>query len=239
MPSLNIVAVYLAAGASKRMGSNKLLLPLGNGCLGSKALQTAVCSKVNHTIVVTKKGDHLEWIDPILFSEAYQQKWSHTSCSSALKGQSASLKCGLKKAKKLSADAIIVLLADQPLVSDVLIDTFVSLFEKHSSVPFISSFYQGIARAPVLFSKQMFSSLDKLQGDQGARKIIRQNGTENGMFYECTDASLFIDVDTKQAYERVKKIYKEKRGEKSGDHWEKRYSKRCVGKSDGYSSIYK
>lgn len=69
MSGLNIVAVYLAAGASKRMGSNKLLLPLGNGCLGSKALRTAVCSKVNHTIVVTKKGDSLEWIDPILFQK--------------------------------------------------------------------------------------------------------------------------------------------------------------------------
>lgn len=56
----------------------------------------------------------------------------------------------------------------------------------------------------------MFSSLDKLQGDQGARKIIRQNGPGNGMSYECTDASLFMDVDTKQAYERIKKIYKEK-----------------------------
>ncbi|MGG4385615.1 NTP transferase domain-containing protein [Priestia megaterium] len=211
MSGLNIVAVYLAAGASKRMGSNKLLLPLGNGCLGSKALQTAVSSKVNHTIVVTKKGDYLEWIDPILFSEAYQQKWSHTSCSSTLKGQSASLKCGLKKAKELNADAIIVLLADQPFISITLIDTFVSLFENHSSVPFISSFYQGIARAPVLFSKQMYSRLDKLQGDQGARKIIRQNENENGMFYECNDASLFMDIDTKQAYERIKKIYKEKR----------------------------
>jgi molybdenum cofactor cytidylyltransferase len=210
MPVLNVVAVYLAAGSSKRMGSNKLLLPLGNECLGSKALQAAVCSKVNHTIVVTKKGDNLEWIEPILFSEAYQQKWSHISCSSALKGQSASLKCGLQKAKELSADAVIVLLADQPLISIVLINTFVSLFENHSSVPFISSFYQGIAGAPVLFSKQMFPSLDKLQGDQGARKIIRQNGTENGIFYECTDASLFMDVDTKQAYERIKKIYKEK-----------------------------
>lgn len=118
----------------------------------------------------------------------------------------------IKKAKELGADAIIVLLADQPLVSIMLINTFISLFENHSSVPFISSFYQGIARAPVLFSKQMFSSLDKLQGDQGARKIIRQSGLENGMFYECADASLFMDVDTKQAYERIKKIYKEKRG---------------------------
>lgn len=103
-----------------------------------------------------------------------------------------------------------MLLADQPLISIVLIDTFVSLFENHSSAPYISSFYQGIARAPVLFSKQMFSSLDKLQGDQGARKIIRQNGPGNGMFYECTDASFFMDVDTKQAYELIKKIYKEK-----------------------------
>ncbi len=67
MPVLNVVAVYLAAGSSKRMGSNKLLLPFRNGCLGSKALQAAVCSKVNHTIVVTKKGDNLEWIEPILF----------------------------------------------------------------------------------------------------------------------------------------------------------------------------
>ncbi|MEK1832261.1 hypothetical protein AAAC51_35340 [Priestia megaterium] len=51
------------------MGRNKLLLPLGNGCLGSKALRKAISSKVNHTIVVTKKGDHLEWIDPILFQK--------------------------------------------------------------------------------------------------------------------------------------------------------------------------
>ncbi|MEK1832262.1 hypothetical protein AAAC51_35345 [Priestia megaterium] len=53
--------------------------------------------------------------------------------------------------------------------------------------------------------------MDKLQGDQGARKIIRQSGPENGIFYEWTDACLFMDVDTKQGYERIKKIYKEKR----------------------------
>jgi len=69
MSGLNIVAVYLAAGASKRMGRNKLLLPLGNGCLGSKALRKAVSSKVNHTIVVTKKGDILSGLTLFFFQK--------------------------------------------------------------------------------------------------------------------------------------------------------------------------
>ena len=39
---MKIAGVYLAAGSSSRMGSNKLQLPVGTKTLGSLAVQTAL-----------------------------------------------------------------------------------------------------------------------------------------------------------------------------------------------------
>ena len=64
---MKVIGIYLAAGDSRRMGTNKLLLDIGGIPLGSLALQAALESKVHQVLVITKRDDRLTWIVPHLF----------------------------------------------------------------------------------------------------------------------------------------------------------------------------
>ena len=52
---MKITGVYLAAGSSSRMGSNKLALPVGTKTLGSLAVQTALKTPLDQIYIITKE----------------------------------------------------------------------------------------------------------------------------------------------------------------------------------------
>ena len=51
---MKIAGIYLAAGNSSRMGSNKLALPVGTMTVGSLALETALKSSLDKVYIITK-----------------------------------------------------------------------------------------------------------------------------------------------------------------------------------------
>ena len=57
MSNLQIIGILLTAGSSRRMGINKLSLPLGSSNIGSLCLTAAVQSMLDHVLVVKKEGD--------------------------------------------------------------------------------------------------------------------------------------------------------------------------------------
>lgn len=63
MRSPYLIGVFLAAGKSRRMGQNKLALPLKGENIGSLSLKTALSSRLDHVLVV-ERTEHasLEWI---------------------------------------------------------------------------------------------------------------------------------------------------------------------------------
>ncbi|WP_053362856.1 nucleotidyltransferase family protein [Bacillus sp. FJAT-27251] len=195
-----IAGVYLAAGSSKRMGRNKLALPLGNGILGSAALHAAVHSNLDHIIVVTKSDGIPTWIHEQLKTE-YREKWSCVFCADAEQGQSHSLKSGVKKALEMDCSAILVLLADQPYVTAEMINRVLGEYKKKQHVSFVSSCFEGVSRPPVLFSRAMFPHLLGLEGDEGARKLIKD---KKGILIDFYNESYFIDIDTAEDYSTLK-----------------------------------
>src|ERR1700730_6209252 len=118
-----IAGIYLAAGKSSRMGSNKLNLPLVDMPLGSFALRSALYSSLDQIFVVTREEDSLEWISPFLISN---EKLLSVRCMNASQGQAESLKTGIKAALEMDVDAVIIFLADQPLLSIQMIETIVN-----------------------------------------------------------------------------------------------------------------
>lgn len=205
-----VVGIYLAAGKSERMGSNKLSLPLGADSLGSKALKTALHSKLDHIIVVTTEDDLLKWIPPSFFLAPYGQRWSHLPCAESRQGQASSLICGIKKAIHLQADGAMIILADQPFLSRDIINDILFLFRKEESYDFVAASCNGIPRPPILFSERRFGQLMKQQGDEGARKWLRKNGRHHGLMKEYADYKSFIDIDTREEYLLVKMLHDEK-----------------------------
>ncbi|MCP3028434.1 NTP transferase domain-containing protein [Halobacillus sp. A5] len=198
----NIVGVMLAAGESSRMGRNKLALPFNSTTIGCSSLRTALDSELDHVIVVTRKEDDLVWIDRslLLLSPA----WSRIKCDHAQKGQASSLKCGIKAAEDRNADAVVVLLADQPLLHSKMINKLISRFTKTPKSNYVASRYDDRMQPPILFSSAFFSTLLQTTGDQGARTILRKSSPDLGAVVDFEEGRSFQDIDTEDDYKWLK-----------------------------------
>lgn len=201
MKKEGIIAIYLAAGKSSRMGVNKLSLPLSTYTIGSSALQTALLSSLDHILVVTKEQDSLKWMDPSFFHSPYLSQWTHVVCDDAEKGQAHSLQRGFQAAMSANPRGIMVLLADQPYLSEVTIEKVKKIYV-HSSTPidFVAARFEGIPRPPVIFSPRVIPNLMKLKGDIGARKLLQEL---DGRYVEFSNVRDFFDIDTKGDYQIV------------------------------------
>lgn len=207
MDNAGIIAVYLAAGKSSRMGVNKLALPLGEKTIGNRALEKAIESEIDYTIVVTRAEDTLQWIDSTLFQPPLRTRWKSVACRDADKGQAHSLQSGLRAAMDMKPKGIMILLADQPLLSSIIINDLVIRYRKMhleiNNLPFIGASCQGIQRPPIIFSPKVVPDLLKLEGDEGARQLIKKKKLA-GILVDYKNVWDFFDVDTKEEYELLK-----------------------------------
>jgi molybdenum cofactor cytidylyltransferase len=198
-----VIGICLAAGRSSRMGCDKLALPLGGMALGSHALYSAIRSALQKTIVISREDSVApSWIDPKLRQWPWNQRWQAVYCPSADQGQARSLQCGLTAALCTSpdADAVMVLLSDQPFVKTSMI---AQLLEHYSDTdaPFVAARRSGDAfpRPPIVIGRSLFPDLFELKGDEGARRLLRDPSIP-GQFVDFDDPSLFYDVDTKEQF---------------------------------------
>lgn len=195
-----VVGIYLAAGQSVRMSSNKLRLPLGTMNVGSYALTAALSSGLDHVLVVSNDASAL-WMDRTLHQDRLQRKWSVIHCPEAHLGQAYSLRCGVQAALAMEAAAAMILLADQPLVTKEMINELLDNFQNVANIGFVASRYEGLARPPVIFARRIFPKLLQLQKDQGARLLIRQE--TSGICIDFRNPDLFMDVDTAEDYDKL------------------------------------
>lgn len=196
-----IIGIYLAAGRSSRMGKNKLDLPLLDDCLGGIALKTIMQTDLDFTIVITSTSEVPSWITPPLL---LNKKWCSFLCTEAEKGQAYSLRCGVMKAMSMEADAVIVFLADQPLISRQIIHQLIHTYTSNRDLEVVASSFNGISRPPILFSHQVFPKLLELEGDIGARQLLKKS--KRKVCIEFNDEVPFMDVDNEEDYSLIRKL---------------------------------
>jgi molybdenum cofactor cytidylyltransferase len=197
---MKVVGIYLAAGDSSRMGTNKLLLNMNGTPLGSLALQAVLESAIHHVLVITRKENEFSWIAPHFFTSKYRQKWTSVQLKKSHQGQAYSIKCGLTKAIDLHADAVLIQLADQPFMNTRIINLLIEAFRKDPLQSFFACQYQGILRPPVLFTKRFFPKLMSLQGDKGAGNLLNGEFKDRGKVFGFDHEDYFLDVDTMDDY---------------------------------------
>ena len=190
-------AIMLAAGRSTRMGGpNKLLASIAGKPLVRIAVEQALASRAEPVIVVT--GHERGGVEAAL-SDLNVQLVHNPDYA---QGLSTSLKAGLG-ALPDKVDSAIVCLGDMPQVTTALIDRLIATFDPKGNALVVVPTIGGKRGNPVLWSRQFFPELMRLDGDVGARHLIGANADVVAEV-SVEDTGVLIDVDTPEALVAVR-----------------------------------
>ena len=180
----NITGILLAAGSSRRFGSNKLLHQLTSGDAMAVSSARNLPGLLDEVIVVVRPED-----------EELKQALSLPSIQlvdnpHADKGMSTSIAAGIQAAT--NADGWIIALADMPWIKPETIQLLVEGLRDGASI--VVPEYEGQRGNPVGFSSKWKDALCALSGDKGARDLIRAHNNEV-THIRVNDEGVLRDVD--------------------------------------------
>ena len=194
----NIAVIILAAGASSRMGIPKQVLKWKNTTLLGHAIETAQALDQKKLVVVLGANfdqikarlndDHIE----ILKNEDWKS------------GLGKSIATGIAYILKDDThfDAVLVMLADQPLVDQSYFKSMLAEYRVGSSQIIATAYKSGKQGVPVLFDRAYLEVLSQLNDDKGAKVILRDHAENVSVVHAAHDVS---DIDTIEDYERLYK----------------------------------
>lgn len=189
-------AVILAAGLARRMGRQKLLLPLNGKPLLAHVLEVAGGFDWADCIAVI--GQPPQALAQLC--EQYHVKW--TVNPFPWQGQASSIRLALQQ---LAPDlaGVLFFMGDQPFISEPFIQAIVEKFSLSKNMKaIVVPQYQGQNGSPVLFGAAWRKSLGVLQGDEGGRTILRAN-TGQVVYLDWPEGRVFADADTWTAYQTM------------------------------------
>jgi len=93
------------------------------------------------------------------------------------------------------AGALVLVLADQPLIDGAHVDRLVTAFR--SGAPAAGSLYGGALGVPALFDASLFDALLALEGDRGAARVLR--GCEGVASVAWPEGTIDVDTDADAA----------------------------------------
>jgi molybdenum cofactor cytidylyltransferase len=182
------------------MGQPKLSITLlKDEKLGALAVREAYHSKLNRILLITRREDSLAWLPVEYDMNERTNRCERVVCDAADQGISYSLRSGIEAAQTKGADAAVVMLADQPFISAMMIDRMIAAYEQQPELHYVASGDRGIKKPPILWARSMFPVLLQLQGDEGARSILsspdyRGIKVEEPLAYRFQDADTLEDI---------------------------------------------
>jgi molybdenum cofactor cytidylyltransferase len=193
------VVIILAAGASRRMGQSKLLMPVAGRPLLQHAIDAAAASRVAEIVVVL--GADAERVRSAV---ALPLKARVVVNDDAATGQSSSLTCGLA-AIGAEATVAIVMLGDQPHVTSALVDAVLAAFAS-GDAPVVRPVWRAAdgtsePRHPVALGRAVWPDVAALTGDQGARELFARH--PEWVHELAMDGEPPADIDDPDDYRRA------------------------------------
>ena len=185
--------VLLAAGASRRMGRPKQLLPIDGRPLLRLVTERALRAPVSPVVVVL--GAHADEIGPVLTGlpvhRVSNPEWEE--------GLGSSVRAGVEAALQLAPDlaGLIILPTDQPNLPAQHLDTMIARF-RQGGCSLVASLTGDRRVPPVLFGAAWFARLRQLTDDAGARDLLREDRPEFASVPLASNA----DLDTPEDYDR-------------------------------------
>jgi molybdenum cofactor cytidylyltransferase len=165
---MRIAALVPAAGRSRRFGAgNKLLARLEGQSVLQRTVAAVTAAGFDETIVVTGP-DH----DAIAL-ELRDAPVRLVRCADQRDGMGYSIAAGVASLHGAIA-GVAILPGDMPLMRPATLQALVDAFVLHAGRRIVhAADGQGAQRNPVIWPPDFFAGLRALQGDRGAKAIIR------------------------------------------------------------------
>lgn len=200
--ALSICGVILAAGESRRMGTDKALLPwpptspnqVPAGTLLSSAIESF--TPISDVVIVVAGKNHAS-LAPVIYARGAVLAINHNPD----RGQFSSLQTGLQEVLNRGRDAAIVTLVDRPPVSARTIETLHGAFGsaiarwKWAAVPE----YNGKHGHPILLAREMIEAFLKAPATGSARDVQHQH-RDQIVYVEVDDPLVTVNVNTPEEY---------------------------------------
>jgi molybdenum cofactor cytidylyltransferase len=192
------VGLLLAAGQGSRFGGDKCLARLAdNSAEGTPlVLQAArnLQGAVDHLLVIARPDDF------VLQQLMLDQGFAVVTCARAHLGMAESLKCGV--AATSSATGWLIAFADMPFIQPASYRAVADCLTGDDSL--CVPFYQGKQGHPVGFGHAYRQSLLALEGDVGARSILKQY-SDKVQQLTLDDAGIVWDIDRPEDLQQANK----------------------------------
>jgi molybdenum cofactor cytidylyltransferase len=191
---MRIGAIILAAGASRRMGRNKMLLPLDGEPLVRRAARRAKAAGCSPVIVVI--GNEAEQVraalDGVACTCVENPEFTGPTTSS--------LHIGLRQLPD-DVTAVVVILADMVHVTDAMLRTMLET-ARTSEAPLVVSQYGEAIAPPLLFRRPLFAELLEWHGEGAGKQVVQRHRAEAAIV-DWPSAAL-VDVDTPEDWARLR-----------------------------------
>ncbi len=189
-----IAGLLLASGASRRFGSNKLVAPLGDRAVVRWSAE-ALAGAVDETwaVVPSHAAELVAALDGL------PVRWVENA--SAHEGMASSIRAGVA-ALPAEAEAVVITLGDQPSIDGDVIRRVVATWRAAppGTAGVVSEYEDGRGH-PVLFGAALFTALQALDGDRGARDLLASLGERVAVVEVSRPRP--ADVDTPDALEAL------------------------------------
>ena len=188
-----VAGVVLAAGRSTRYRAaggaapSKLVALLQGEALVRHVARAALAASLDPVIVVTgHAGDDVRAVLaglPVRF--VHNRDYAE--------GLATSLRSGLA-ALPDNVDGALVLLGDMPLVGAATLQALVEEARRTPEADAVVPVYRGTRGNPVLLNRSLFAAAARLEGDEGARRLLRDPSLRIAE-REITDEAVSLDID--------------------------------------------
>ena len=191
-----ISGMILGAGASQRFGEPKQLLPFaGTTLLGWVVSQAQQAIDLDEIVVVLgRSADELrarvdfgeaKVVENLVFTEG---------CASSYRAGIAAIDS--------HAEAIMIILGDQPGITPEIINTLADEW-RHTDAPIALCSYEGRKGHPMIFAQSLFEQLEVLHGNKAAWKLVDAHAE---LVHVVHLALPFPeDINTRDDFERMQK----------------------------------
>lgn len=155
--------LILAAGAARRFGRPKQLADWQGRPLVAHAVRTARAAGLRPTVVLGAYADEVTAALDARCRTVEAPDWSE--------GMGASIRAGVRALEVDEMERFAIWTCDQPLVTG---DDLSRLDEACRGVDAAAAAYEGIVGVPACFDASLYGRLAELDGDTGARPLLRE-----------------------------------------------------------------